>query len=69
MLVKIKVTAVDQKQRFYHAGRTYELANEDERRKHPAAGTNGVLAYHVPERGDRVPVSFNALSEVFVDRA
>lgn len=68
MLVKTSIADVQERQQFYYANRTYVLANVDERRKHPAHGTNGVLAYHLPERGERVPVSFNPQSEVFVDK-
>jgi hypothetical protein len=68
MLAKISIQEVQERQHFYYANRTYVLANVDEKRKHPAHGTNGVLAYHIPDRGDRVPVSFNPTSEVWVDR-
>ena len=70
MLVKRKITLVDQHQEFYYAGRTYVLATGEEKKKHPAKGMDGgqVLAYHHPEQQDRVPVTFNPLIEVYVQQ-
>lgn len=70
MLVKHKITSIDVGQTFYYAGKAYVLADADERRKHPAKEVvrDVVLAYHVPDRGDRIPVTFNPLVEVYVDR-
>ena len=70
MLHKRLVTRVDADQLFYYAGRKYVLANEMECRKHPGAGNpDAVLAFHVPDSkaAARQPVTFNPLTEVFVD--
>ena len=53
-------------QPFYYAGRKYLLATKEDSAKHPALGCGQVLAYYVPARGDRVPVSFASTARVFV---
>lgn len=67
MIVGIKVTGVEMGQAFYHHGRTYTLANEEERKRHPGNIREGVLAYQVTS-SERVPVVFNALEKVYIDR-
>lgn len=68
MLISVGIDRVQQGQRFYYAGRSYVLATEEEGRKHPASGLGLVLAYHTPERGDRIPASFGHTVDVFVDK-
>jgi hypothetical protein len=68
MLTDIHIMDVAPGQTFHYAGRTYVLALEEEEDKHPAVGMGQVLAYHTPDRGDRVPVSFSTQVRVFVER-
>ena len=65
MLTATLVTDVREGEKFHYRGRTYVLANGEEASHHPALGFGQVLAYHVPERGDRVPVSFGVHISVF----
>jgi len=72
-LTDIHILDVQPGQAFYYAGRSYVLALDDEKAKHPALQLVGterrqLLAYHTPERGDRVPVSFSTQVRVFVER-
>ena len=62
------VTEVTEGEAFHYAGRSYVLASEEEQKKHPALGFGQVLAYHVPVRGDRVPVSFGHTVRVFAEK-
>lgn len=62
------ITDIREGEVFHYAGRSYLLASEEEQRRHPALGYGQVLAYHVPERGDRVPVSFGAHVRVFAEK-
>ena len=68
MLVDIHIADVCESQVFHYAGRAYIRATIDEMVKHPAFGAGQVLAYHTPERGDRIPVSFNNRVRVFVEK-
>lgn len=67
-LHRIRVTQVDLGVQFYHHNRTYVLADEDERKKHPGNVRDGVLAYMLVPKGNRVPVAFNPLEEVYIER-
>ena len=62
------VTDIREGERFHYAGRSYVLATEDESKRHPALGFGQVLAYHTPDRGDRVPVSFGHTVRVFAEK-
>ena len=66
MLRDIHIADVAQSQTFYYAGRSYIMATAEEIPKHPACGAGQVLAYHTPDRGDRVPVSFGITVRVYV---
>lgn len=68
MLISKPIDGVQKHQRFFYAGRTYMLANEDDRKKHPAREGVTILAYHLPEQGDRVPVTFSPLANVYVQQ-
>lgn len=68
MLVDVHIAEVRAGQEFHYAGRAYVMVTEDDIHKHPAAGMGQVLAYHTPERGDRVPVSFSTQVRVFVEK-
>lgn len=68
MLVDIHIADVRQSQEFHYAGRAYVMATADEMNRHPAFGHGQVLAYHVPTRGERVPVSFSMQVRVFVEK-
>lgn len=68
-LIDKLVTDVAEGQRFHYAGRSYVLASDEESKRHPALGFGQVLAYHVPDRGDRVPVSFGNTIRVFVEKS
>jgi hypothetical protein len=67
MLVDIHIADVRPGQTFHYAGRAYVMVTDMDTR-HPAQGMGQILAYHAPERGDRVPVSFNAQVRVFVEK-
>ena len=71
MLTDIHIKDVAPGQTFHYAGRSYVMATIEERDRHPAYAVtqdrHQALAYHAPERGDRVPVSFNTQVRVFVD--
>ena len=68
MLVDIHISDVLDGQTFHYAGRAYEMATEEDAKRHPAQGMGQILAYHTPERGDRVPVSFSGRVRVFVEK-
>lgn len=68
MLVGIPVTQVRQEQTFYFAQKAYVLANDEEQRRHPARGTDSVMAYMLGDKRHRTPVSFNPELEVFVHK-
>ncbi len=51
---------------FHHHLNTYFVCDEQDEGRHPACGQDGVLAYHVPARGPRVPVRFSDHCTVFV---
>lgn len=71
MLIKLRPTQVEQGQRFYFAGKEYVLATPEERRRHPSRGhisPENVMAYYIPEEGERIPVTFNPITDVFVDQ-
>ena len=68
MLVRTKITNVRPGVRFYRDGRTYTLATEDERKRHPVREPAKLAGYCIPDRGDRVPASFNPLLEVYIER-
>lgn len=73
MLTDIHIADVRQGQTFHYAGRAYVMATLEESKGHPALQLVGtergqMLAYHVPTRGDRVPVSFSAQVRVFVEK-
>ncbi len=73
MLTDIHILDVAEGQAFHYAGRTYVRATEEEAKGHPAYGVlmqerTQLLAYHTPERGDRVPVSFSTQVRVFVEK-
>lgn len=65
MLTNKVITDIRDGETFHYAGRSYVLASEEESKRHPALGFGQVLAYHVPDRGDRVPVSFGHTIRVF----
>jgi len=67
-LIDKLVTDITEGERFHYAGRSYVLATAEESKRHPALGFGQVLAYHVPERGDRVPVSFGRSIRVFAEK-
>jgi len=72
MLTDIHIVDVAEGQTFHYAGRAYVRATDEECKGHPALQLVGtergqLLAYHTPERGDRVPVSFSTQVRVFVD--
>lgn len=71
-MIAVNVTEVKQGKVFHYAGRQYMRAAQDEETRHPAFVSRevAVLAYTAPDRnGNRVPVAFNRLADVFVDRA
>lgn len=68
-LTDIHILDVQPGQAFHYAGRSYVLALDEEKAKHPASDVPGqVVAYHTPERGDRIPVSFSTRVRVFVEK-
>jgi len=67
MLKATRVTTLEDKQKFYHHCNIYVTCDEAEMTKHPAFNCDGVLAYHYPRRGPRVPVRFSPQETVFID--
>lgn len=68
-MVQVSIDDVAPGQAFSYAGRWYTRVVEDELAKHPASGKpNTVLAYSMPDRGNRVPVSVKAGINVFVKK-
>jgi hypothetical protein len=65
MLSRILMTEVKPGQRFGYAGRTFSLATDEELRRHPCR--DKLAGYCHPDRGSRVPCSFNTSIQVFVE--
>jgi hypothetical protein len=53
---------------FLHRLQTYQRCMPDEEQYHPAYKEPGVLAYHWPEHGHKVPVRFRADTPVYPAR-